>query len=73
MYGSLPMLPDLRRLSRDKHKIFQQIVLDGALEPLGMPSFGDDLSAQDADAIQAYIVALTLTAIDEERQVLLAE
>jgi len=36
MYGSTPMLPDLRRLTHEKHQIFRQIVLEGLLEPLGM-------------------------------------
>ncbi len=57
-YGSIPLLPDLRRLSLEKHKIFNHIVLDGALEELGMPAFRDDLSINDAFAIQAYIVDL---------------
>jgi len=45
-------------LSLEKHKIFNHIVLDGALEELGMPAFRDDLSINDAFAIQAYIVDL---------------
>ena len=56
MYGSTPMLPDLRRLSHQKHMLFQDIVLGGMLESLGMSSFAGDLSEDDVDAIQAYIV-----------------
>ncbi len=63
MYGSTPMLPDLRRLTPDKHLLFRQIVLDGLLEPLGMSSFAGDLSEAEVDAIQAYIVELSREAV----------
>ena len=63
MYGSIPMLPDLRRLTPEKHKIFKQIVLEGVLEPLGMSSFAGDLSEADVEAIQAYIVELSHEAV----------
>jgi mono/diheme cytochrome c family protein len=57
LHGSTPMLPDLRRMSPEKHKLFQQIVRGGLLEPLGMSSFADDLSEQEVTAIHAYIIA----------------
>jgi quinohemoprotein ethanol dehydrogenase len=63
MYGSIPMLPDLRRLTPDKHKIFKQIVLEGVFEPLGMSSFAGDLTEADVDAIHAYIVELSREAV----------
>ena len=56
VYGSVPLLPDLRYLSHQKHKIFNEIVRDGALEPLGMPGFAEQLSKEDAFAVQAYII-----------------
>jgi quinohemoprotein ethanol dehydrogenase len=59
VYGSIPLLPDLRRLSPEKHALFREIVLGGMLESLGMSSFAGVLSAQETDAIQAYIVALS--------------
>ena len=59
MYGSVPMLPDLRRLSHAKHAIFKNIVLEGILEENGMPNFSDDLSSANVDGIQAYIVTLS--------------
>jgi len=59
MYGSTPMLPDLRRLTAEKHAVFKQIVLGGLLEPLGMSSFAGDLTEAQVDAIQAYIVELS--------------
>lgn len=64
MHGSTPMLPDLRRMSLDKHNLFQDIVRGGILEPLGMSSFADDLSEQQVDAIHAYIVNEAKIAIE---------
>lgn len=49
------MLPDLRRLSPEKHAIFDEIVLKGALTPLGMGRFDDVLNADDTRAIRAFI------------------
>lgn len=68
MYGSTPMLPDLRRLSPQKHALFHDIVLGGLLEPLGMSSFAGDLDEAEVDAIQAYVVSLAREAVAEQRQ-----
>jgi len=50
------VLPDLRRLTADQHKMFYDIVLNGALVPLGMGRWDDVLSRADAESIHAYIV-----------------
>jgi quinohemoprotein ethanol dehydrogenase len=50
------ILPDLRRLTADQHRMFYDIVLNGALAPLGMGRWDDVLSRSDAEAIHAYIV-----------------
>lgn len=50
------VLPDLRRLSPEKHQIFYGIVLQGLLKGLGMGRWDDVLSREDAEAIHAYIV-----------------
>ena len=50
------LFPDLRYTVAEKHTIFKEIVVDGALVPLGMPSFGDALNADDANAIQMYVL-----------------
>jgi quinohemoprotein ethanol dehydrogenase len=50
------VLPDLRRLSPQKHALFDSIVLEGALAPLGMGRFDDVLTRADAAAVHAYIV-----------------
>jgi len=63
MYGSTPMLPDLRRMTPEKHVLFKQIVLEGLFEPLGMANFSGDLSEADVDAIHAYVVKLSRVAV----------
>jgi len=50
------VLPDLRRLTPEKHQLFYDIVLNGVLTPLGMGRFDDVLGRPDAEAIHAYIV-----------------
>jgi quinohemoprotein ethanol dehydrogenase len=63
MHGSTPLLPDLRRLTPEKHALFRQIVLDGLLEQNGMAGFADLLGESDVNAIQAYIADYTRAAI----------
>lgn len=48
--------PDLRRLSPEVHQAFNEIVLNGALVPAGMPRWDDLLSAGDVDAIHAFLI-----------------
>jgi quinohemoprotein ethanol dehydrogenase len=50
--------PDLRRMSRERHAIFNDIVLNGALRPLAMPQWDDVLSVEDVEAIHAYLIAV---------------
>jgi quinohemoprotein ethanol dehydrogenase len=50
------MLPDLRRLTPAKHQIFNEIVMKGALQPLGMARWDDVLSQKDADDIHTYLI-----------------
>jgi quinohemoprotein ethanol dehydrogenase len=49
------VVPDLRRLTAEKHSIFKQIVYEGAIHTAGMPRFGDLLTEQDVHDIQAYV------------------
>ena len=67
MYGSTPLLPDLRRLPPEKHRIFSDIVIGGLLEERGMPNFSDTLTKSDVDAIQAYVYQLSHEAISASR------
>ncbi|MGK2863506.1 MAG: PQQ-dependent dehydrogenase, methanol/ethanol family [Chitinophagaceae bacterium] len=53
-YGALP---DLGLMTRERFDVIDDIVLKGMLEPVGMPNFGNRLSAADLENIKKYIVA----------------
>jgi quinohemoprotein ethanol dehydrogenase len=53
--------PDLSRLPREIHGMFNDIVLKGALAQAGMAPLDDMVSKYDVDAIHAYL-------IDQQRQ-----
>jgi quinohemoprotein ethanol dehydrogenase len=53
-YGG-PAVPDLRKMSEQTHRMFNEIVLEGVLEDRGMSNFSDRLSQADVDSIYAYI------------------
>jgi quinohemoprotein ethanol dehydrogenase len=48
---------DLRRMTRDTHAKFNDIVLKGTYLEKGMASFADLLKPEDADAIHGYLIA----------------
>ncbi len=48
--------PDLRRMSPETHKAFNEIVIKGLLVPNGMPRWDDALTPADADAIHAWLI-----------------
>jgi quinohemoprotein ethanol dehydrogenase len=50
-------LPDLRYMSAQTHAQFEQIVLGGAREMMGMPKFSDFLDSAQAKLIQQYVLA----------------
>jgi PQQ-dependent dehydrogenase (methanol/ethanol family) len=50
-------IPDLRYATAETHHQFESIVLAGARESRGMPSFKDVLQRQQLRAIQAYILS----------------
>ena len=50
-------IPDLRYATAETHHQFKAIVLRGARESRGMPSFGDVLKREQLPAIQAYILS----------------
>ena len=53
-------LPDLRYATPEVHRQFAAIVLGGARESRGMPSFKDLLTQTQVRAIQAYVLARAL-------------
>jgi quinohemoprotein ethanol dehydrogenase len=50
-------LPDLRYAAKEVHEQFEDIVLGGQREMLGMPSFRRILKADQVRAIQAYVLS----------------
>jgi quinohemoprotein ethanol dehydrogenase len=48
-------IPDLRKMSEQTHRMFNEIVLEGVLEDRGMSNFSDRLSEADVNDIYAYI------------------
>ncbi len=54
VYGG-PAVPDLRKMSEQTHRMFNEIVLEGVLADRGMSNFSDRLSEADVNDIYAYI------------------
>ncbi|BCX67529.1 PQQ-dependent dehydrogenase, methanol/ethanol family [Pseudomonas izuensis] len=51
------LIPDLRKSDEARRGLFQQIVLDGVLRPLGMPSFKDTLEPAEVEKIKQYVMS----------------
>jgi quinohemoprotein ethanol dehydrogenase len=51
------VVSDLRFASADTHASWDEIVRGGSLTAIGMASFRDLLSAEDAEAIRAYVIS----------------
>jgi len=51
------VVPDLRYATPETHRIWNEIVLGGAYKKLGMPDFGEQLTAEQARAIQMYVLS----------------
>jgi quinohemoprotein ethanol dehydrogenase len=54
--GGTPMLPNLARVKELGPDGLKAIVLGGALAPVGMPKFDDQLQPGDVDVLYEYIV-----------------
>jgi len=50
-------IPDLRYATAETHRQFESIVLGGAREQFGMPSFKDALKRDQVRAVRAYILS----------------
>ena len=48
--------PDLRRMSLEVHRLFDDVVLKGTLVPNGMPRWNDRLSPAQSAAIHAWLI-----------------
>ncbi|WP_371229575.1 PQQ-dependent dehydrogenase, methanol/ethanol family [Pseudomonas sp. QE6] len=62
------LVPDLRKTDDSRRSMFQQIVREGVLRPLGMPSFGDSLSAEDVEKIKLYVMSREYVDYTKEQQ-----
>ncbi|HEY9033721.1 MAG TPA: c-type cytochrome, partial [Pseudomonadales bacterium] len=51
------VIPDLRRMHPVFHQQFNAIVLEGALQGVGMVGFKDVLNADEAELIRSYILS----------------
>jgi PQQ-dependent dehydrogenase (methanol/ethanol family) len=58
-------VPDLRRATTATHETFEQIVLGGLREPLGMPRFDDVLSPEDVRLIQGFVLSRARESAEE--------
>ena len=54
VYGG-SALPDLRKMSEQTHRMFNEIVLEGILEDRGMTSFADRFNEKDVEDVYAFI------------------
>ena len=51
------VLPDLRKLDKTRHEVFNQVVLDGVYSARGMPGYKHLLSPADVEAVRQYVIA----------------
>jgi quinohemoprotein ethanol dehydrogenase len=61
-------IPDLRRSTAETHAMFEAIVRGGARRALGMPSFAEDITADQARLIQAFVLDQARTASATKKQ-----
>lgn len=51
------LIPDLRHTDDGRRAMFPMIVIDGALRPLGMPSFKGSLDKDEVEKIKQYVMS----------------
>lgn len=66
LVGAGGVVQDLRYISSGTHQIFDQIVLGGIYEPLGMVSFAGVLSEQDVEDVHAFVISATHDTWDQQ-------
>ena len=59
---------DLRYLTKDKHKMFNEVVLGGLLEENGMANFSTLINKKEANQIHSYIINAATKARVEQNQ-----
>jgi hypothetical protein len=65
------VVPDLRAMTRPTHDIFDAIVLEGVLAPVGMIGFKDVLIPAESEMIRQYLIqaAHKQKALDNESSI----
>ncbi len=58
------LVPDLRRLTPEKHELFEEIVLEGLLKQNGMPGFAELFSKEDVADMYAFIISISREAYE---------
>ena len=61
-FSSFGGIPDLRQSGREIHDQWAAIVLGGSKRELGMDSFADVLSVEEAEIIRQYVISRTIEA-----------
>ena len=61
-------MPDLRYAPPEVHEEWQGIVLGGNRRLEGMPSFSEKLTAEDSEAIHAYVIEQAWKAYERSRK-----
>ena len=61
-------VPDLRRSVAATHTAFKDIVLNGLLQPRGMPRWDDLLDVAQVDKIHAYVISVARSAWDAQQK-----
>ena len=59
---------DLRYLTKEKHEMFNEIVLEGLLEQNGMANFSSLINKKETDQIHSYIIATATKARETQKQ-----
>ena len=54
------VIPDLRMMAPETHKIFKKIVVDGVYAGKGMAGYGDILNEKDTEIIRQYVISRAL-------------
>ena len=59
---------DLRYLTKEKHEMFNEIVLEGLLEQNGMANFSSLINKKETDQIHSYIITTATKARETQKQ-----
>jgi PQQ-dependent dehydrogenase (methanol/ethanol family) len=61
------IVPDLRQLTPERHRDFEEIVLKGGLQQKGMPGFSEFVEPDELRLLHAYVISQARKAYDEQQ------